>query len=135
MGVTPIEYGQKKIRRYYRVRIGSFTLDQLYAYINSKNFGKIPKIWQEEDMTFYKYPDQPLLVIKDGDIFTTKETWEGEDFTPNKIRQQASILMRILNGAGFATYNRVTVKKNKFTPRKYLPYSTLYCRKTHEDKT
>lgn len=46
--VTPIEYGKTKIRRYYSYEIKTFTIEEIYAYIGTKNFAATPKIWQEE---------------------------------------------------------------------------------------
>jgi hypothetical protein len=132
--VTPIEYSRKKIRRYYGYKIKDFKIEELYAYIKTKNFGAIPKIWQEEDMIFYQYPNQPLLIIKDDKLFTTIEVWKDRRFTQGKIRQQASILLRVLEGAGLATYNRKAIAKKRFTPTKYVPYSTRYYHATHRAK-
>lgn len=122
--VTPIEYGRNVIKRYYSVKISEFTPQQVYDYIATKNFAQMPKIWQEEDMILYQYPNQPIIIIKDGGAFTTREEWARCD--EGKIRQQASILMRILKDAGFATYNRRSIRKARFTPTKFKPYSTRY---------
>ena len=80
-------------------------------------------------MIFYQYPKKPQLVIKNGKLFTTQE--ECNKFSEGEIRQQASILLRILKGAGFATYNRLRISRKNFTPTKYRSYSAKYYHATH----
>lgn len=62
------------------------------------------------------------------------EVWKDPKFTQGKIRQQASILLRVLEGAEFATFNRKAIFKKRFTPTKYQPYSTRYYHATHPKK-
>lgn len=117
--VTPVEYSENKIKRYYGYKIADFDAPQLQEIVNNLNVAKAPKIWQEEDMVFYQYPGKPLIIVKDGRLFTTKEMWDGKEFSDREIRHQASILLRILGDANLATFKRITIAKFKFTPRRW----------------
>ena len=117
--VESIEYSEKRIVRYFGYKIGKIDLGLLQAYIDSKNFSQLPKLWQEEDMFFYEYPDKPLIIIKEGQLYTTEDIWVGKDFSQDEVRHQASIVLRVLHGAGFATYNRKAVLRKRFTPYKW----------------
>ena len=105
--------------RYFGYKIGKIDVDVVQAYIDGKNFRQLPKLWLEEDMFFYEYPGKPLIVIKDGQLYTTEEVWIGKDFSQSEIRHQASIVLRFLHGAELTTYNRKAVLKRKFTPYKW----------------
>jgi hypothetical protein len=124
--ITPIEYSKDRIVRYYGYKILNINLDMLNEYIRNGNFRTLPNIWQEEDTVFYEYPNKPLIIIKDGKLFTTQEIWDSREFSQAEIRHQASLVLRILNGAECATYNRKAVPKKKFTPTKFRPYSKRY---------
>jgi hypothetical protein len=114
--VEPIEYSKKRIARYFGYKISKIDVDLVQAYIDSKNFKQLPKLWQEGGMFFYEYPNKPLIIIKDGQLYTTEEIWVGKDVSQGEIRHQASIVLRILNGAGLASYNRKAILRRKFTP-------------------
>ena len=124
--VEPVEYSEKRIVRYFGYKIGKIDVDVVQAYIDGKNFRQLPKLWLEEDMFFYEYPGKPLIVIKDGQLYTTEEVWIGKDFSQSEIRHQASIVLRVLHGAELATYNRKAILRKKFTPTKFKPYMTRY---------
>jgi hypothetical protein len=117
--------------RYYGYKIGKIDVSIIQAYIDSKNFKQSPKLWQEKDTFFYQYPNKPLIIIKDGQLYTTEEVWVGRDFNQREIRHQASIVLRILHGAELASYNRKAILRKKFTPTKFRPYYTRYYQETH----
>jgi hypothetical protein len=110
-----VEYSEKKIKR-YGYKIASFSAQQLQEVVDGLNVAKSPKIWQEDDMVFYQYPGKPLIIVKDGVLFTTEETWRGREYSHREIRHKASILLRILGQAKLASYKRTTIDKYKFTP-------------------
>lgn len=114
--VTPTEYSERKIKRYYGYKIANLDAQKLQEIVNGLKVKEKPKIWQEEGMVFYQYPRKPLIIIKDGGLFTTEEMWNGREFSDREIRHQASILLRILGEAKLATYRRTTIAKYKFTP-------------------
>jgi hypothetical protein len=116
MYVTPVEYSEKKIKRYYGYKIASFSAQQLQEVVDGLNVAKSPRIWQEGDMVYYQYPRKPLIIVKDGVLFTTEETWYSREYSHREIRHQASILLRILGEANLASYKRTTIAKWKFTP-------------------
>ena len=115
--VTPVEYSEKQIKRYYGYRIAELNAEALQKVIANVNVKVAPKIWQEEDMVFYQYPRKPVIIIKNGILFTTTEMWDGKEFSDREIRHQASILLRILGEADLAKYKRITIAKYKFTPK------------------
>jgi hypothetical protein len=114
--VTPTEYSKRKIVRYFGYKIGIFDAKHLQEIIDEVNVAKAPKIWQEDDMVFYQYPDKPLIIVKEGKMYTTEEMWRGREFSQREIRHQASILIRILRDANLASYKRTTIARKKFTP-------------------
>jgi hypothetical protein len=116
MYVTPVEYSERKIKRYFGYRIANLDAQKLKEIVNKLNTKENPKIWQEADMVCYQYPGRPLIIIKDGKLFTTEEMWYGREYSHREIRHQASILLRILGEAKLATYKRTTIAKWKFTP-------------------
>ena len=117
--VTPVEYSERKIKRYFGYKIADFNAEKLQEIVNGLNVAKAPRIWQEEDVVCYQYPEKPLIIIKDGRLFTTEETWDGKEFSDKEIRHQASILLRILGEAKLASYKRTTIAKYKFTPHRW----------------
>ena len=114
--VTPTEYSKKTIVRYFGYKIGNFDAEHLQEIINEINVAQAPKIWQEGDMVFYQYPGKPMIIVKDGRMFTTEEIWKGREFSQREIRHQASILIRILRDANLANYKRTTIARKKFIP-------------------
>jgi len=93
--------------------------DSILSILEEVNIQQIPKVWDEEGVTFYQYPGQPLIAIKNGWFFTTRKVWESRKFSHSRIRHQASILLRILGKFGMARYNRKAVPRKRFTPHKW----------------
>jgi hypothetical protein len=117
--ITPVEYNRKRIVRYYGYKLKDLDADKILSILDEVNISEMPKVWQDGDIIFYQYPRQPLIAIRNGQFFTTREVWESGDFSHRKIRHQASILLRILKSQQFATYNRKAVPRRKFTPYKW----------------
>lgn len=134
--VTPTEYREKTYNRYYSCKIDTFTVEVIYEYIKTKNFKIVPKIWQEDDAVYYLYSDDnPLIIIKDGKLFTTEDTWNDKRFTANnrrRIRQEASIVMRILRSAKIAQFKRGKATfKSSCIPNKYKSYGSRHYHSMH----
>jgi hypothetical protein len=119
IAVEPVEYSERKIKRYYGYKIANLNAERLQEVINGVNVAQHPRIWQEEDMVCYQYPNKPLIIVKDGKLFTTLQMWNGMEFPHREIRHQASILLRILGKAELASYNRQTIARPKFTPKRW----------------
>jgi hypothetical protein len=119
--VTPVEYSEKNIVRYFGYKIAEFDATKLQEVISGVNVKLQPKIWQEENMVCYQYPGKPLIVIEDGCLCTTLEIWNGRDFSHKEIRHQASLLLRILGQAKLASYRRRTINRRKFIPGNWRP--------------
>lgn len=118
--VTPVEYQNRRIVRYFGYKLESFSAAMLLDIIRNRMFAaKIPEIWEDNGMLFYQYPGKPLIIIKDGQFFTTKETWTNREFSHREIMHQASIILRILHGHKLASYNRKAILKKSFTPYKF----------------
>ena len=117
--VTPVEYQKKRIVRYYGYKLGNIDAGRLAAIVKELNVKEFPKIWQEEDLVFYEYPKRPVIIIKEGRLYTTVDVWNSGKFTYEQIRHQASILLRILGGAQLASFHRKAVPKKHFIPRMY----------------
>ena len=117
--VTPVEYQKNRIVRYYGYRLSSLDEDSIKGLFDELSVKAIPEIWEESGGIFYRYPGKPLIIIKDGQFFTTKETWNGREFSHREIMHQASILLRILHKFGLASYNRKAIPKSRFTPHKW----------------
>jgi hypothetical protein len=117
--VTPVEYSDRKITRYFGYRIQEFSAADLKEAIEGFNLQQEPEIRQEANLIFYQYPGYPPIVIQDGQLFVTKEEWTRRGFSHKKIRHQASILLRLLHRAGLASYHRKAIPKKDFTPHKW----------------
>jgi hypothetical protein len=117
--LTPVEYDKRRIVRYYGYKLSSLDPDSILSTLEEVNVREMPKVWQEGDVIFYQYPRQPLIAIRNGQFFTTREMWGSGEFSHRKIRHQASILLRILGREGLATYNRKAVPRKRFTPHKW----------------
>jgi len=89
--VTPIEYSERKIKRYYGYKIANLDAEKLQEVMNGVNVAQPPRIWQEGDMVCYQYPNKPLIIVKDGRLFTTEEMWDGKEFSDKEIRHQAKL--------------------------------------------
>ncbi len=77
---TPVEYNKKRIVRYYGYKLCDFDAEGLLDTIGEMSLSEIPRIWQDGDITFYQYPWQPVIAIRNGELFTTSEVWQSEDF-------------------------------------------------------
>jgi hypothetical protein len=117
--LTPVEYDKKRIVRYYGYKLSALDPDSILSTLEEVNVREMPKVWQEGDVIFYQYPGQPLIAIRNGQFFTTREVWENREFSHRRIRRQASILLRILGREGLAAYNRKAVPRKGFTPHKW----------------
>jgi len=120
VAIEPVEYNNKRIVRYYGYKITGLNMDRLVKAIANTDVLDDPDIWEDSGTICYQYPRKPLIAIKDGKLYTTWETWQDKKFTKKQIRHQASILLRILYKHGFATYNRRSVSRTKFTPHKWV---------------
>jgi hypothetical protein len=119
VALTPVEYQGERIVRYYGYKIDSLDADSILFTLEEINIKETPKVWDDGEITFYQYPGQPLIAIKNGQFFTTREVWENREFSHRRIRHQASILLRILGKFGMARYNRKAVPRKRFTPHKW----------------
>jgi hypothetical protein len=117
--LTPVEYQGERIVRYYGYKLSELDAEYILSILDEVNISEMPKVWQDGDIIFYQYPRQPLIAIRNGQFFTTREVWESGEFSHRKIRHQASILLRILKRQGLATYNRKAVPRKRFTPHKW----------------
>lgn len=123
--VTPVEYQKSRIVRYYGFKLEPFDADKLREIIGSRMLvARFPEIYEESGMLFYQYPEKPLIIIKNGQFFTTKETWNGRKFSHRQIMHQASILLRTLHSNKLASYNRKAIPKKRFTPYKWRKKKT-----------
>jgi len=118
VSVTPVEYQEKRIIRYFGYKLDVFDAERLTSVVKKFNIKQSPRIWEDSGMIFYQYPEKPLIVIKERRFYTTREVWEGESFTQKQIRQQASILLRMLGKSELALCRRKSIAKWKFIPRK-----------------
>jgi hypothetical protein len=119
VAVEPTEYSERQIKRYFGYKIAIFDAEKLKEVIKDFKVQADPKIWQDGDMVCYQYPKKPIVIIKNGRLFTTEEMWNGKEFSDREIRHQTSILLRILGQAKLASYKRTTIARYKFTPRKW----------------
>ena len=117
--VTPVEYHERRIIRYFGYKLDVFVAERLTSVVKKFNIKQSPRIWEDSGMIFYQYPEKPLLIIREGKFFTTEETWDSGEFTHRQIMHQASILLRILYKHGLASYNRKAIPRKRFTPHKY----------------
>jgi len=118
--ITPIEYQGKRNRivRYFGYKLTDFDAETLISVMKKIDTKLAPKIWQESGMTFYEYPDKPLIIIKERDFYPMKEVLNT--FDKKQVRQQASILLRILKDNNLAGYKkRTAIQRWKFVPGKY----------------
>jgi hypothetical protein len=129
--ITPVEYSGRKIVRYYGYKLLFADIDELRPLLGEIRYTTTPDIWQEDDMLFYQYPGKPLIMIKDGRFYTTREIWNNRRFTHSQVRHQASVLLRLLHRFNLASYNRKAVPRKNFIPHKYrkktwLPKASSY---------
>jgi hypothetical protein len=117
--ITPVEYQGKRIVRYYGYKVLFADIDELRPLLAEIGYTATPDIWQEDDMLFYQYSGKPLIIIKDGQFYTTREIWNNSRFNHSQVRHQASVLLRLLHRFNLASYNRKAVPRKNFTPYKY----------------
>lgn len=94
--LKPIEYDTpgNRIRVWKYEFYHPLSVKKLKDICKSKNMLEQPNIFQSSNGLVYHYPKKPMLVIKDGEIYTTKESLI--EFGKIRCAHQATILLRLL---------------------------------------
>jgi hypothetical protein len=120
-------YEKKRIHRFYGYKLEAFDAETLSELTRRRIPVKyMPKIWEDSEMLFYEYPQKPLIIIYNGQFFTTKEVWNGREFPHRQIRHQASLVLRLLYRLKLATYNRKAIPRKRFTPHQWRKENRSY---------